>query len=110
MKASGNAGVVESILLDYRSAPIDHRLRATLAFLEKLVLDPASLTSDDAAAAKAAGATSEALREASYVAFGLGVVDRLADAFGFELETGRARRSLPALALRVGYRMTSVRG
>jgi len=110
VKASGNAGVVERILLDYRSAPIDDRLRGTLAFLEKLVLDPASLTSGDADAAKAAGATSTALREASYIAFGLGVMDRLADAFGFEVETGRARRSIATLALRVGYRLTSVRG
>ena len=110
MKASGDAGLVERILLDYRSAPIDDRLKGTLAFLEKLVLDPAGLTSGDAGAARAAGATSTALREAAYVAFGLGVIDRLADAFGFELETGRARRWLGTLALRVGYRLTSVRG
>ena len=74
------------------------------------MLDPASLTSADADAAKAAGATSRALREASYVAFALGVIDRLADAFGFEVETGRARGSIATLALRVGYRLTSVRG
>jgi alkylhydroperoxidase family enzyme len=110
VKASGDAGLVEKILLDYRSAPIDDRLRGTLAFLERLVLDPASLTSEDARAAKAAGATSTALREASYVAFVLGVMDRLADAFGFEVETGRARRSIATLALSVGYRVTSVRG
>ena len=110
MKASGDAGAVERILLDYRSAPIDDRLRGTLAFLEKLVLDPTGLTAADAAAARAAGATSTALREASYVAFALGVVDRLADAFGFEVETGRARRSIATLALRVGYRAVSVRG
>lgn len=110
MKASGDAGLVERILFDYRSAAIDDRLRGTLAFLEKLVLDPASLTPGDAAAAKAAGATSTALREASCVAFCLGVMDRLADAFEFEVETGRARRMIGTLALRVGYRGVSVRG
>lgn len=32
---------VEAVLEGYRTAPIDERLRATLAFLEKLTLSPA---------------------------------------------------------------------
>ena len=110
MSASGDRGLVESILSDYRSAPIDERLRATLAFLEKLVLAPGEVTDADAERARAAGASNRALREAAYVGFGFGVMDRLADAFDFEPETGRALVWTSRILLRLGYGIASVPG
>ena len=108
--ASGDAALVQGILSDYRSAAIDERLRATLAFLEKLVLAPADMTAGDAERARVAGAGNQALREAAYVAFGFGVMDRLADGFGFEVETGRALKWTARILLRLGYGMASVPG
>ncbi|HEX6539567.1 MAG TPA: hypothetical protein VF155_10340 [Candidatus Dormibacteraeota bacterium] len=108
--ASGDASRVDQILSDYRSAPIDERLRATLAFLEKLVLDPGDMTPADAECARRAGASSRALREAAYVAFDFSVMDRLADGFGFEVETGGALRWTARILHRLGYGMASVPG
>ena len=39
-------------LADWRTAPIDGRLRAALGFLEKLTLTPEAITAADAAAAR----------------------------------------------------------
>ena len=46
---------------DWRSAPVDEPLRATLGFLEKLTLRPDELRPEDAAAVLAAGVGKDAL-------------------------------------------------
>src|SRR2546423_1562611 len=46
--------MVEAVLADYRSAPVDEHMRATLAFLEKVTLAPDDVGPDDAAAARRA--------------------------------------------------------
>jgi alkylhydroperoxidase family enzyme len=110
VKASRNAKLVESILTDYATAPITERVRATPAFLEKLVLAPATVGREDVERARASGAGREALSEAAYVAFVFGIMDRCADAFGFEPESGKALRSTATLLLRIGYGIASIRG
>ena len=110
MAALGDAEKVERILADYRSAPIDERLRATLEFLEKLVVAPDAMTPEDAKRALQAGVSKRALREAAYVAFVFGVMDRLADAFGFEVETGNQLVWTARILLRLGYGIGSVPG
>jgi len=74
---------VERVLADFRTAPIDERLRATLGFLRKVTLEPETVGREDADAARAAGASDEALRDALYVCAYFNLIDRLADAFGF---------------------------
>jgi alkylhydroperoxidase family enzyme len=71
------------VLADFRSAPIDERLRAALAFVQRVTLEPESVGPADAAAARAAGVSTEALRDALYVCVYFNLIDRLADAFGF---------------------------
>ena len=110
MAAARDQARVERILSDYRTAPIDGRLRATLQFLEKLVLAPGEMSAADAQEARAAGASGEALREAAYVAFCFGVMDRLADGFGFEVETGKALVWSTRILLKLGYGLASVPG
>ena len=110
MAASGDAAKVDSILADYRSAPIDERLRAALEFLEKLVVAPDAMTADDAKRALQAGVSKRGLREAAYVAFVFGVMDRLADAFGFEPEVGNELVWTARILLRLGYGIASVPG
>ena len=70
---------------DWRTAPIDERLRATLAFLEKLTLRPHELGPADADAARAAGASDEALVDAIHVAALFNMIDRLADSLGWDV-------------------------
>ena len=67
------------MLADFRTAPIDERLRETLAFLEAMTLRPDEL---EASRALAAGVSREALRDAAYVAAAFNLIDRFADAIG----------------------------
>jgi hypothetical protein len=60
------------VLADYRTAPIDEKLRATLHFLE--TLDPSR--------ALAAGVSKQALRDAADVQAGFELITRFADAVG----------------------------
>ena len=77
----------EAVERDWRSAPIDERLRATLGFIEKLTLRPGELTPDDAAGVRAAGVSEEALVDAIHVAALFNVIVRLADSLGWDVPT-----------------------
>lgn len=92
-----------AILEDWRSAAIDARLRATLAFLEKMTLSPDALDARDAEAARAAGVSDEALRDAIYVCAVFNVIDRIADALEFHVPSPAAFRRMGAMLLRFGY-------
>jgi alkylhydroperoxidase family enzyme len=70
---------------DWRTAPIDDRLRTTLGFLEKLTLRPHELGPADADAARAAGVSDEALVDAIHVAALFNMIDRLADSLGWDV-------------------------
>jgi uncharacterized peroxidase-related enzyme len=77
--------VWEAIERDWRTAPIDERLRAALAFLEKLTLRPGELTRADADAARAAGLSDEALVDVIRVGALFSMIVRLADALGWDV-------------------------
>ena len=70
---------------DWRTAPIDERLRATLGFIEKLTLRPAELTQADANAVLATGVNRDALIDAIHVAALFNMIVRLADSFGWDV-------------------------
>ncbi len=91
-------------MADWRSADLVPRLRAALAFLEKLTLTPREITGADALAARAAGLSDQALREAIYVCFMLSTMDRLADAFDFPLPDSRTLKRYAWIASTFGYR------
>ena len=91
------------MLADYRTAPIDEKLRATLALLEKLTLSPAALTAADVRAVLATGATREAIRDAMYVAYLFNTYDRLADTLGWELPHDRYYPRAGRFLLKFGY-------
>ena len=70
---------------DWRTAPIDERLRAALGFVEKLTLRPHELGPADADAARAAGVSDEALVDAIHVAALFNMIVRLADSLGWDV-------------------------
>jgi alkylhydroperoxidase family enzyme len=69
---------------DWRTAPVDDRLRATLGFLEKLTLRPAELTEADARAVLDAGVSRDALVDAIHVCALFSMIVRLADSLGWD--------------------------
>ena len=91
------------VLDDYRTAPIDERLRAMLGLLETFTLHPERLGAEDVRAALAAGATREAVRDAFYVAFLFNTYDRLADTLGWELPDAAYHAKAGAFLLKRGY-------
>jgi alkylhydroperoxidase family enzyme len=76
---------MKPILDDYRTAPIDEKLRAMLGLLETFTLRPDELGAEDVRAVLATGVSKEAIRDAFYVAFLFNTYDRLADTLGWEL-------------------------
>lgn len=92
-----------AVLRDPDTAPISPGLRATLAFLAKVTLTPDALGPDDAAQARAAGVSDEALDDALHVAFLFAVYTRLADAMGWEQLDERERAGSASRLFRKGY-------
>ena len=91
------------MLADYRTAPIDEKLRATLGLLETLTLTPDALTADDVRAVLERGVTPEAVRDAFYVAYLFNTYDRLADTLGWELPEDRYYPKAGRFLLKRGY-------
>jgi len=98
------------VLDDYRSAPIDARMKTTLAFLEKLTLAPAEVGPEDVAPVLAAGVSRKGVEEAVYVAALFNVVDRLADAFDFELPRPEDGGKTAFILTKLGYGASVVPG
>jgi alkylhydroperoxidase family enzyme len=93
------------VLDDYRTAPIDEKLRAMIGLLEKFTLEPDLLTAADVRAVLATGVSREAIRDAFYVAFLFNTYDRLADTLGWELPEDRYYPKAGKFLLKQGYRL-----
>lgn len=95
--------VVTAVLRDYRSAPIDEKYRATLAFLEKTTRHPDQLVSADARAALDAGVSAQQLRDAAAVAAVFNIITRNANALDFQMPTPAEFAKAAGMLLRRGY-------
>lgn len=73
------------MLENWRTAPVGEPLRAMLGFLEKLTLAPDTVGPADIALLRAAGLTDAAIEDAITICFLFNVIDRIADALGFEV-------------------------
>ncbi|HET7129873.1 MAG TPA: hypothetical protein VFJ93_12440 [Gaiellaceae bacterium] len=93
---------------DWRTAPVDERLRATLGFIEKQTQVPDELTEADAEAVYATGVTNEGLRTAATVAGLFNMIVRLADSFGWGVPDWDRLMERAPLMLEGGYSMRSV--
>ena len=99
--------VVEAVLEDWRTAPIDDKLRAALGYLEKLTLTPDQLESSDIAQLHDVGLTDEAIFDAAYVCFLFSIIDRLADAFDFDIPEADLVAGTGHFLNRFGYTVTT---
>ena len=95
--------MAHAALDDWRTAPIDDRLRATLGFLEKLTLEPDALGPADGDAVRAAGVSDDALLDAIAVAALFNVIDRVADALAFDVPPPEAFAARADRMLATGY-------
>jgi alkylhydroperoxidase family enzyme len=73
------------VLANWRTAPLDPKLRATLGFLEKLTLTPEDICPADVAPLRAAGVSDEGIEDAIQVCVLFNIYDRLADAMKWHL-------------------------
>ncbi len=76
---------MQRILEDWRSAPLDPRLRVTLGFLEKLTLEPGSVTAADVGPLRALGLSDEAIEDAIHATVLFNIYDRMADTLEFDI-------------------------
>jgi uncharacterized peroxidase-related enzyme len=77
--------LVEAVLTEWRTAPVDPKVRAALGFLEKLTLAPADVRRADVEPLRAAGVSDEAVEDAIQVCVLFNIYDRLADSLNFHL-------------------------
>ena len=96
--------MTQAVLDDWRTAPIDEKLRATLGFLEKITLSPDDVAPEDAALPRQAGVSDAALRDAVYVCALFNLIDRVSDALDFAIPSPEGFRKTAKALLRFGYR------
>ena len=103
MAPGGEDSLVRAVLADYRTAPISEKLRAMLAFLEKLTLTPAEVGPADIAPLRAAGLTDEAIEDAILVCSMFNLMNRVADSLGFDEATEEGYATAARMLLKSGY-------
>ncbi len=81
---------MRQVLEDWRSAPVDEKLRATLGFLEKLTVTPHDVGPEDIEPLRASGLSDNAIEDAILVCTLFNSINRVSDALGFDL-TGPKR-------------------
>ena len=85
MRVLGSDALVKAVLDDWRSAPVEPRLRAALEFLEKLTLTPEAIGAADVAPMRAQGLSDAAIEDAIHVCTLFNIYDRLADSLEFDI-------------------------
>ena len=95
---------MQPVLDDYRTAPIDEKLRAMLGLLETFTLNPEQLDANRVREVLDAGVTREQIRDAFYVAFLFNTYDRLADTLGWQLPDPRYYVKAGQFLLKKGYK------
>ena len=97
--------LTDEILADPASAAISDKLRAALAFIEVLTLRPDELSASHVDAAKKAGLSEAAIRDAGWAAVCFNVIDRVADTLGFDIPAKRDFEIGAQALLKRGYTM-----
>jgi len=102
--------VIQAALHNWRTAPVSEHLRATLGFLEKLTRAPGEMVQDDLQPMLAVGVSRQAIEEAIRICFAFSTINRLADAFDFELPRGKQSRRMGFMLFNFGYGIAALPG
>ncbi len=96
--------LIQTVLADYRTAPIPEKLRAMLGFLEKLTLQPADIGPGDAVPLRAAGLSDEEIEDAVHVCALFNIINRVADSLGFENASADGYQKNARWLMNAGYK------
>jgi uncharacterized peroxidase-related enzyme len=89
----------------WREAGFEPRLVATLGLLEKVTLSPDKVVPSDVEKVGAAGVSEAAIVDALYVCFLFNVINRMADALGYDYGTEADALKVAAILNRIEYRL-----
>ena len=98
------ATVVDAVLADYRTAPVSPAVRAVLEFLDKLSKQPTKVDSEDAQRVLSQGVSVGALETAVHIAAVFNVINRVADALGFDIPAASVFAKEAEVLLKRGYK------
>ena len=76
-----------------------------IGFLEKVTLTPEAVTPGDADDVRSAGVSDQAISDALHVCFSFSLIDRLADAFGWHVQTSEQFDKDAKFLLKSGYEL-----
>jgi len=93
------------VLANWRTAPLDPKLRAALGFLEKLTLAPTEVRPADLAPLRAAGVSDEAVEDAIQACVLFNIYDRLADSMNWYLPGADGYAASGRSLMKRGYRL-----
>ena len=96
------------MVADWRTAPLRPQLAATLVFLEKLTLRPDELLPADVDAVRAAGVSTQALRDAATVCALFNMIVRLADSLGWDVPSWERLTARAPAMLDGGYALGAI--
>lgn len=88
---------------EWDSDLLRHEVRTILPFLEKLTLSPEEVEPEDVRKLRDAGLSDEAIRDAIYVCATFSIIDRVADAFAFQVPSPEYVRNAARFLLKMGY-------
>jgi alkylhydroperoxidase family enzyme len=97
--------ITEAVLTDPDTAPISPKLKAALGLVRKLTLAPDEVHADDIRATLNAGVSEDGVLDAVYVCFAFNLIDRVADALGFDLMDEEGYRQGAQNLLKYGYKL-----
>lgn len=89
---------------EWRLDLLREEVRTAFDFLERLNGLPEEIGPEDVRVLREAGLSDEAIRDAIYVCASFNVIDRLADAFGFDVPSQEKGTRAARFLLRIGYR------
>ena len=95
--------LVQAVLDDWRTAPIDEKVRVTLGLLEKVTLAPAQVGQEDVAPLLAAGVSEQAIEDALVVCALFNIIDRIADALDVTIPSAEGFARTAERLLEQGY-------
>ena len=103
IQALEDENLVQAVLEDWNTAPIDEKTKVMLGFLRTLTLEPVHVGAEDIARLRAVGLSDDAIEDAIHICANFNIINRLADAFGFELPSPRGLARSTEILLRRGY-------
>jgi len=80
-------------------------MRAALALIEKVTMSPDDVRPDDVDALRRSGVSDEAISDALHVCFCFNMIDRMADAFGWHVQTEGQFDKDARFLLKKGYQV-----